>query len=422
MALKKLNKKQLIMFFSTLAFLFLFLNDHTVYSVFFEKTTDYFLIIAVIFATIAIFLSGKLYASLNYWGILFIWGALILMSCLSYGLTSMVLVRFSYWIFVAIVISVLYVQNIDYKKCFYNICKVFCVWGLLCYFYEAFNLSFLPVTHVSDNLLYNWFEVELYGFIISKPFTHISIGSLSLLRLDRPFGEPGIAQMYFNFGLLYCLFINSDKKHRKLWIFLFSISTLLSFSLIGYVIFFFIIISYCVYKKRYSLLLFLSIIASILMIFMIVNKMDSVSYEDRTQDFVFMFETIFNNLPLGIGLGNTDTLQHYEIASTGQVSIGFYCGLLYPFAQFGIFGIIYYIALAWAIKYFSKNKYTCFAFAAFILFTLLTEPQADEPIIVVFLFDALIRRIEQKKTIKIGNQFINNTTRGGNQTNRLQNY
>ena len=79
----------------------------------------------------------------------------------------------------------------------------------------------------------------------------------------------------------------------------------------------------------------------------------------------------------------------------------FIAGLLYPLAQYGIFGLVYYYALYKSIlhldNYKGENKISQVAFAVFILMTLLTEPQADEPIILCFIFDGIIRWIKNEK-------------------------
>ena len=317
----------------------------------------------------------------------------IFLCCCLTGLNNFVFVRLSYWSVILLVICILKASDVDYVEVLFLVTKIYCIWGLICYLYTLLNLSFLPTTNVSTSLLYKWYKIELFGFVISKPITHLTLGAVSLLRLDRPFGEPGIAQMYYNFGLICVLFYFQKIKKKWsnwVWMILFSIAIILSFSLTGYFIYLVIIMVYLLSRKMYKLFSLFVLLALAVAYTMVTQKVDTVSYSDRLQDYSFMFNTIFQNLPFGIGIGNTGMLEHYVVAQTGEKAIGFYCGLLYPLAQYGFLGFFYYYVLIRSGRHFSKNIYTNVALIIYLILTLLTEPQAEEPFIVCILLGGLL--------------------------------
>ena len=389
------KKRALINIFATLSLFFLFLNDHTVYSVFFDSITSIFTILSVFFLGICLLIVRKIYAEVNFYFILFLWSISVLISCLWYGLTRIVYVRFAYWMLVVLFVTTIYIANVDFKKILYNVVRIYVIWSLVNYLLNITFLEYLPITATSSKLLYNWYNINLYGHLFSKSYTHLTIGNLSILRLDRPFGEPGIAQMYFNFGFIYACFFEKKYKKKIFWIFVFTLGIVLSCSLTGYVIYFVLSMIYFLSINKKTYFIVFGTIAIIVFLVMLIDKFGTISYEDRSQDLIFMFNTIIDNFPLGIGLGNTSTLKHNVIESTGEVSIGFYCGLLYPFAQFGIFGFIYYYFMFREISHFYINKYVCMSFGFFLLITLFTEPQADEPFIMIFIIDSVLKLVEK---------------------------
>lgn len=392
---------RLINIVGAIFFICLFLNDQTIYSNYFEGAGDYFLLVAVACILFLIVKVRKITWSSRYILTLMLWFISVLFPCIIGGFTRFAFVKFCYWLTLIVFLLILSARKIDYRESLFLACKIFCIWSLMCYVYTVFNMDFLPVTNISDQKAYNWFDVKLYLYFISKPLSHFTLGTFSLLRLDKPFGEPGIAQMYFNFALVWLLFFETKGKRRKIWIVLFSIGVFLSLSLIGYVIYFSILMAYCLSKKNRFAILMVTIFFLCVLVLMIIQKVGTFSYEDRTADYVFMFETIFDNLPFGIGLGNTSKLEHWVVESTGTISTGFYCGLLYPFAQYGVLGLVYYYMFGIAIKNFSQNKWARIGFGCFIVLTLLTEPQADEPFIVCFLFAGLLKRCIRRRNITV---------------------
>ena len=388
-----IKKSKIVFLLSVLFFFFLFLNDNTIYSMYFRNISSSFLVLSVVFLILLFFVSRKILFVKRFFIFVSIWLLSIFLCCCLTGVNNFVFVRLSYWSVILLVICILKASDVDYVEVLFLVTKIYCIWGLICYLYTLLNLSFLPTTNVSTSLLYKWYKIELFGFVISKPITHLTLGAVSLLRLDRPFGEPGIAQMYYNFGLICVLFYFQKIKKKWsnwVWMILFSIAIILSFSLTGYFIYLVIIMVYLLSRKMYKLFSLFVLLALAVAYTMVTQKVDTVSYSDRLQDYSFMFNTIFQNLPFGIGIGNTGMLEHYVVAQTGEKAIGFYCGLLYPLAQYGFLGFFYYYVLIRSGRHFSKNIYTNVALIIYLILTLLTEPQAEEPFIVCILLGGLL--------------------------------
>lgn len=395
-----IDRKKMLKILAVLFFVLVFLNDTTVYNVYFGDISSKFTIGACIILTFFIILSKKIYIGKKFWFFIVFWLTTILISCSMAGVTNFLFIRIAYWTITVIMVSTMYVAGINLKDTIYTVSKIFCIWCLACYFYTCFGFDFLPVTHTSEDLAYNFYRIDLYGFFISKPISHISITSfLTFLRLDRPFGEPGIAQIFMNYGLIYNIFFIENKKERK-WFYLFTLGSLCSFSLIGYAILLSIFFFKLYKEKKYVLLFMFVFVALSIGSIMIIEKMSSFSYSDRMEDYTHMFNTIVDNLPFGIGIGNTGNIERYKDT---EFSKGYYCGLLYPLMQYGLWGIVYYWALFKSIIYNSnnkKNKVIKYVLGIFIVLTLLTEPQADEPIILCFIFDGLINFFDKNKFSK----------------------
>lgn len=331
---KKSKKEKNLKILAVCFFVLIFLNDTTVYNVYFETFSNIFVGISCCILLIFIASTGKLFINKKFWAFIFFWFITVLTSCLIAGFTRMTFVRICYWTVTITMVTQMYLAKIDLKSTIYSVCKIFCIWCLLCYFYASFNLNFLPTTHVSKELAYNHYSIKLYGGIISIPISHIRLpGSISLYRLDRPFGEPGIAQIFMNYGIIYYSFIlkESTKKEKK-WFYLFVLGSILTFSLTGYIILFSILIFKLYQEKKYTYCFIFSFIAIVIGSFMVFQKVNTFSYSDRTGDYKFMISTIFENLPFGIGIGNTNSLEHYIIEGTDNESIGFYCRIIISFS------------------------------------------------------------------------------------------
>ena len=213
-------KNRVIGIILTIAFILLFLNDHTVYSVFFDNYTSKFTIVSACLFVIAFLLVGKIYTNWKFWISFSLWIFCVTISCLLYGFNRMYFVRVVYWLVIVFSISSMYLAKIDFRNIFYNVARVFLIWALLNYVVNLLGLNIFPITATSTEQLYNWYNVDLYVFLFSKCYSHIYLGNISILRLDRPFGEPGIAQMYFNYAIVYLLFLSKQTKYKKVFWFI----------------------------------------------------------------------------------------------------------------------------------------------------------------------------------------------------------
>lgn len=387
----QINRNVLLKYSSTLFFLFIFLNDHTFYSDFFDQTSTYFLIIATFFLAASVITSQKIYTNARMWLIFFFWAVCVLIPCLYAGMTSLVFVRFCYWIALLLMLLVLEKSSFDYRESLFCATKILCIWCFVCYFYTLFGFDFLPVTNVSDELLYNWFKVELNGYLIYKNLVNFSFGGFSIIKLYSPLGEPGIACMYFNFAIIWLLFFTDVKNSKnRIWLLLFSGAVILSLSMIGIIVFFSILIIYMLKRGKIGFVLLLSIPIIAFSSILIIQKLGTESFFQRSNDYVVMYNVIANNLPFGIGLGNIDSIQP-SMLEIGTELVGFYCGLLYPLAQYGLFGIFYYCMLFISCRNFSDNRFGKYAFFVYFFLTLLTQPQADECFILSFIFAGIIK-------------------------------
>lgn len=391
----RLKQRTILKFTSTLFFLFIFLNDHTFYSDFFESTGTYFLIIAVAFLALSIFVVRVISLDLRMCLVFFGWAVCVLVPCAIAGVTPLVFVRFCYWVALLIMLIVLEKADIDYRESLLFAVKILCVWCFVCYFYTQFGFDFLPVTNVSDKLLYNWYKVKLNGYLIYKNLVTFSLGGFSVIKLYSPLGEPGIACMYFNFAVIWLLFFSdlSQKENRR-WVFFFSAAILLSLSMIGILVFFSVLVVYAVKERKYAVIFFLSVPIVVFSAVLIIQKLGTQSYTQRSSDYAVMFDVILKNLPFGIGLGNIDSVQKVSALAKNADSMGFYCGLLYPLVQYGVFGIVYYCMVFIAFRNFSGDRFARLAFFMYFFLTLLTQPQADECFILSFVFAGIVKHFQ----------------------------
>lgn len=392
-----LNRKKYLSSLSSLFFLFIFLNDHTIFSDFFDQTSTYFLLIATSLIILSLLISKKLHSNNIMWKFFICWLCTVILPCIVAGITNLFFVRICYWFATLIMLLILKYNSIDYMGVLFKTIKIFCVWTLICYIYTILDCNFLPISNVSNDLLYNWYNVELHGYVIYKNLVTFSLGNFSIIKLYSPLGEPGIACMYFNFAVLYLLFFNKNEKEKR-WFLIISLAIVLSFSLIGIAIFCAILAYYALYRKKYKYLFLFSFLAIIPISILVIQKLTTLSFTNRTSDYVFMFNTIKDNFPFGIGLGNIDNLDKTLTIAYDTEAVGFYCGLLYPLAQYGIFGFFYYYVMHMTFSEYSKSKYIRIAFSIYFLLTLLTQPQADECFILIFLFSGVIEHFSRNST------------------------
>lgn len=398
----ELKRNLTLKYTSALFFLFIFLNDHTIYSDFFGSTSTYFLIIASFFLAASIIIAGKIYSAGRMWIMFFLWAICVIIPCTVAGFTYLVFVRFCYWIALLLMLLILEKTGIDYRECLFTTIKVLCIWCFLCYFYTLFGFNFLPVTNISDELLYNWFNVELNGYLIYKNLVTFSLGNFSIIKLYSPLGEPGIASMYFNFAVIWILFFTDakDKKNRR-WLYIFSLAIILSFSMIGIIVLFAIYIVYEMGKCKITKIFLLSIPMILVSLILIMQKVGTESYFQRVNDYGVMFDVIIDKFPFGTGIGNMTAAK----LGINTDLAGFYCGLLYPATQYGVFGLYYYYMMLVSGLKFSDNRFGRYAFFIYFILTLLTQPQADECFILSFIFAGVI------KSSRAGHTKLNNPSR-----------
>ena len=154
-----IKKSKIVFLLSVLFFFFLFLNDNTIYSMYFRNISSSFLVLSVVFLILLFFVSRKILFVKRFFIFVSIWLLSIFLCCCLTGLNNFVFVRLSYWSVILLVICILKASDIDYVEVLFLVTKIYCIWGLICYLYTLLNLSFLPTTNVSTSLLFCSFSV-----------------------------------------------------------------------------------------------------------------------------------------------------------------------------------------------------------------------------------------------------------------------
>lgn len=382
-----ISRKSLLALVSGIALFFMLLNNSTIYSAYFDKLSNIFLIIGGAFTILASFISKKIFYFQSVKYLLFL---LIIFSVPSLinGVTSSLVYYFLKFTVVLILLSVMKLNEINILKILYKVIKIFIIWSLLNYCLSYINFK-LPVT----NSYPTWWggSYNLYLFVFFKNTqVNFTFFSLQITRLHSPFSEPGVAQLFFNYFILYNLFLN--EKNERIWLLIAVMVILLSTSLIGYLILFIIFMAKLFSKRRYLISFIIAIPIIIVSFIMICQKLDSISFTDRYADLKFIFESCFNNLPFGIGIGNGQKINT-KIDASGGGAAGFYSGLFTPIVYLGIFSCLFYYYLYLSIKYFTNNKYAKFAFCFLILLTLFSEPLSLTLIIAIFFINGILNKI-----------------------------
>lgn len=299
------------------------------------------------------------------------------------------------FIVIFIDVIILKINDIDVKYILFRCSTLFMFWALInSVVMSSFGAS-LPVT---GSYITSWGKINnLHLFFFYNNQSGIELNGISFMRVHVPFSEPGNAQIYFNYGLLYCLFILKKSKKRKYLTILFALASILTISMTGYLIFGLIIFMYLAKNKKYFLLLPYIILSFCVIYIITINKLDSISYLDRKNDLIFMIDKFFEFFPFGCGYGNADLLGE-RILSDGTVgNPGMFSGLFSPLTSLGIFSIVFYVLLIISIKFFDgKNKFNNFVFGIYILLSLFTEPQAFSLIMTAFIINGMINYSEQK--------------------------
>ena len=375
------------------------LNNSTIYHYFFDEYTIYFAILAGLLLICALpfahdFLINK--KDLSYF---FVFIIFISFSSFIRGITSDYITLLLYIVLLFLIVFLSKGYNIDYMKLFFIVSLVFSIWGLINYLYFLFDLSFVPLVKTSEILSWTR-DVNLYGYVLCKPRSDFAIGGFTLYRLDAPFGEPGIMQMYSNYCVAYLLFFDDQVKYRKQILVISIITSILSFSLIGIIILTALSFLYFFKQKNTGLMVLFGSLMMIAVILMITEKTTSVSYLDRSSDYGYMIKQILEWLPFGIGIGHNELMSSNFVESIGRNAIGGYCGLLTPLLNFGLFGIVYYIYLYKAIVNCSVNFYSKISLAILFLLTLFTEPQAMSVYVLGFLMWGIFIHKKRKRNVE----------------------
>lgn len=366
------------------------LINATYFSYYFDKISIIFSILGCALFIVILIISNSLSKNIMYYLTVGLFFILMFLSSLYFEISRELILKLIYLSVIFITISIVQSSKLNYLDILFTVCKIFAAWILINHIINFTIYDYLPTTSVSSELMYNYYQIETKCFIFFRNFSGFNIGNLNLYRACAPFGEPGIAQIYLNFGLIYALY-NYRCKNRFFWIALFSIAVMLGLSLIGVLITLIVFLIYVLYKRKYKIFIFLIALSLMCMIIMIYEKNDTFSYFSRIDDYEFMFYIIKDLFPFGTGVGNAPLLyndiknQIYHTIGT----TGYYCGLLYPLMEMGIFGILYYVMLMMVLFGYSKNCFERISIFVLITITLLTEPQYNNTFILGIIFSSV---------------------------------
>lgn len=383
------NKTKLMTIIGSIVIFLMILNSSTIYSYYFENISNICLILGGGLCLFLLLLDQRI-GSLKTLLLSIIWIISISVPSLFSEITSSLFFYILKFYVMFLCISILYYNKVNYLNILYKISKIFLIWALINYLISIFDISILPVTNSYTTWWGGSYDLYLFTFFKNTQQT-FSIFNLNLQRLHSPFSEPGVAQFVFNYGLFYSLFYEKNRKNKIIWILMFSATAFLTTSLTGIAILFILLLIYMLKEKKVIAFSFSILISLIVIYFFISQKLNSVSYDDRISDFIFIFNSAKNKLPFGIGIGNSDYAGTRIDVITGEIiSGGFFSGLFTPLVYFGFLSLFFYYLLYLSIKYFDKNKYINLAFSVLILITLLTEPLTFTTLIAVFLVHGMI--------------------------------
>lgn len=382
-------------FLFNLEFLAIFLmlfNTSTIYASYFPLIADSLLIIGSFLVCVIALLSNEGFLQKKslipfslFFFYIFVCGAL---TNLSSSLIFLLLKIF----LCCVIVSIADLNNINFFKIFYKYVFIMSLWSLINYFLSYFNFFNLPITNV---FITEWGgNYNLHLFIFFKNVMGFNFGDFTLYRMHAPFSEPGVAQLFFNFGLFYNLFKeNNNIKNRILLILFFGICVILSFSFTGYIVCFLIFFIYLLRQRKFLHLFCFALISSIIILIFGLNKLNSGSFFERSNDLLFLYNLFVDNLPFGIGLSENANIDFAVIDEQGlKVAGGFYSGIFTPLIYFGLIGMLYYLFLVNALKYSFKNKFSKAAFSCLLIFTLTTEPLTFTTLFCLFIANGLLMR------------------------------
>lgn len=398
-----ISKSKVINILLFLSLLFAFLINGTVYFVYFNKVTDYFLMISVVCCFIALILNNKIYLNFFSLAVVVLYSVILVFSTAITGFNFEPIVKICYWIYGLVLIGIIRTSNNNYNKIFFKICVYLTARAFINYLLNVLGfIEYLPITNTSSEKVYDYYAFNEHCFVFFKSFSYFSItDEISILRADAPFREPGMMQFYVNIGLGYSLFVYKNKK--KNYTTLFLIMSLLSFSLLSIVALFGILLLY-LYQNKNKKTFFILIVFGILVgsIFLI-EKLDTTSFSRRILDYNFMIKKIFEKFPFGYGVGNHEIIGYQYVPGFGYDKSGLYCGLLSPFLEVGIFGLVYYYIMLKGLYNNSMNNSGYRNVLIFIVIvTLLMQPLTNELLLFMLYYDGLINCDKKIKEVNYG--------------------
>ena len=403
------SKSKVINLLLFLSLLFAFLINGTVYYVYFNKVTDYFLMMSVTCCFIALILNNKIYLNLFSLVVVLLYSAILIFSTAITDFNLEPIVKICYWIYGLVLICVIRTSNNNYNKIFFKICIFLTAWAFINYLLNIFGfIQYLPITNISNEKVYDYHTFNEHCFVFFKSFSYFSItDKISILRADAPFSEPGVMQFYVNIGLAYSLFVYKNKK--RIYTMLFLIMSLLSLSLLSVIVLFCILLLYLYKSKRKKTFFILIVVGALVGAIFLIEKLDTTSFSRRILDYSFMIKKIFEKFPFGYGVGNHEIIGYQYVPGFGYDKSGLYCGLLSPFLEVGIFGFVYYyIMLKGLYNNSVKNTDYRNVLIFIVIVTLLMQPLTNELLLFMLYYDGLINCENKIKEVNYGREHYYN--------------
>lgn len=393
------KKTKTISILAQLALIFMTLNVSTIYSYYFVPLSRFFLLLGGILTLVCMIISNYTKTSKKAFQILCLWSIVVIFCTFNGGFSSSSINYLVKVFIIYLLIDMLLTAGIEPLNIMFKICRFMTYWALINYLLlDVLHVHFLPsISQFSTSWGYVY---KLYLGVFMENTQRIYFFGEIIKRLHVPFSEPGVAQLFFNFTFFYILFIKEKKsKKDRFTLFISLLTIVMSNSLTGFLILGSMVLFYCIKKKKLFLITLLSLVIFIVGFYMINEKLTSDSYLDRRGDYVHMISNAIDNLPFGIGIGNTDALEPRINDATGEyASNSNFCGLLSPLLYFGFFSIIYYVLIYFSIAYysFSTEKYAKLCLAVIILITLFTEPLALTSFFIYFELNGLLHKLKYR--------------------------
>lgn len=316
---------------------------------------------------------------------------LFLINLFNYPSTSETLLyRLIYFICFLLFLKAVYDNEIDIFKVLYKCILVIVLISIFYYIVlHVFNipLSFNTII-TNNNIKYNMYSF-LYYENPQSSFTHN-------LRLSGPFWEPGILQIYINFAVFYCLYIDS-KINKKALLFL-IISLIICYSTSGYL---FCIILFAIKlgfservnnKTKFFIAIPAFLIGIITIIYLLYTKkngLDVDSYNARVSDLLIGLEIFINNIFVGTGFNNLDIYTSITGKNRGNSN-----GLIQLMYTTGIVGIlVYFYPFYYNVKnsISGKKRLSNLVYILFFIFANMTEPLYHYPIMIFLVCNEYIK-------------------------------